>query len=54
MSAKKKDLLSSAMKRTSEWISSQEVSSDVTVHVGEASFSLHKVDYRSVFSDQSL
>nr|AAU05485.1 At5g67385 [Arabidopsis thaliana]AAU95431.1 At5g67385 [Arabidopsis thaliana] len=42
MSAKKKDLLSSAMKRTSEWISSQEVSSDVTVHVGEASFSLHK------------
>ncbi|KAJ4887575.1 BTB/POZ domain-containing protein [Raphanus sativus] len=30
------------MKRTSEWISSQEVSSDVTVHVGEASFSLHK------------
>ncbi|KAH0911852.1 hypothetical protein HID58_035173 [Brassica napus] len=42
MSAKKKDLLSSAMKRTSVWISSQEVSSDVTVHVGEASFSLHK------------
>ncbi|CAH2043224.1 unnamed protein product [Thlaspi arvense] len=42
MSVKKKDLLSSAMKRTSEWISSQEVSSDVTVHVGEASFSLHK------------
>lgn len=97
MSAKKKDLLSSAMKRTSEWffilfirlfcfsiyfsfqfwsrnrfsfavikhkkihsllhrfrISSQEVSSDVTVHVGEASFSLHKVDSRSIFSDQSL
>ncbi|VVB18204.1 unnamed protein product [Arabis nemorensis] len=42
MSAKKKDLFSSAMKRTSEWISSQEVSSDVTVHIGEASFSLHK------------
>ncbi|KAJ0239103.1 BTB/POZ domain-containing protein SR1IP1 [Hirschfeldia incana] len=42
MSAKKKDPLSSAMKRTSEWISSQEVSSDVNVHVGEASFSLHK------------
>nr|BAJ34215.1 unnamed protein product [Eutrema halophilum] len=42
MSAKKKDHFSSAMKRTSEWISSQEVSSDVTVHVGEASFSLHK------------
>ncbi|KAL1196491.1 BTB/POZ domain-containing protein SR1IP1 [Cardamine amara subsp. amara] len=42
MSAKKQDLLSSAMKRTSEWISSQELSSDVTVHVGEASFSLHK------------
>ncbi|CAN8251430.1 unnamed protein product [Cochlearia groenlandica] len=42
MSEKKKDLLSSAMKRTSEWISSQEVSSDVTVHIREVSFSLHK------------
>lgn len=79
MSAKK-ELLSLAMKRTSEWfltlffsflfstffflnfhflcfvimksvdsyktgfrISSQEIPSDVTVHVGETSFSLHKV-----------
>lgn len=74
----KKELLSTAMKRTSEWyglllfnqsffklaamevftvsllglfcsvlflfrIFSQEIPSDVTVHVGEASFSLHKV-----------
>ncbi|KAL0536000.1 hypothetical protein IC582_024932 [Cucumis melo] len=38
----KKELLSTAMKRTSEWIFSQEIPSDVTVHVGEASFSLHK------------
>ncbi|CAD5325350.1 unnamed protein product [Arabidopsis thaliana] len=42
MSGKKKELLSSAMKRTSECISSQEIPSDVTVHVGETSFSLHK------------
>ncbi|XP_010426528.1 PREDICTED: putative BTB/POZ domain-containing protein At3g49970 [Camelina sativa] len=42
MSAKKKELLSSAMKRTSEWISSQDIPSDVTVHVGETLFSLHK------------
>ncbi|KAG7565107.1 BTB/POZ domain [Arabidopsis suecica] len=42
MSGKKKELLSSAMERTSEWISSQEIPSDVTVHVGETSFSLHK------------
>ncbi|CAA7055926.1 unnamed protein product [Microthlaspi erraticum] len=43
MSAKKKEqLLSSAMKRTSEWISSQEIPSDIAVHVGETSFSLHK------------
>ncbi|OMO56513.1 hypothetical protein CCACVL1_26492 [Corchorus capsularis] len=41
-SNKKKELLSSAMKRTSEWIFSQEIPSDVTVHVGGASFSLHK------------
>ncbi|CAN1191245.1 BTB/POZ domain-containing protein SR1IP1 [Linum perenne] len=40
--SQKKDLLSSAMKRTSEWIISQEISSDVTVYVGGASFSLHK------------
>ncbi|KAK7406469.1 hypothetical protein VNO78_08095 [Psophocarpus tetragonolobus] len=41
-SLKKKELLSSAMKRTSEWIFSQEIPSDVNVQVGEASFSLHK------------
>ncbi|KAK7307674.1 hypothetical protein VNO77_40936 [Canavalia gladiata] len=39
---KKKELLSSAMKRTSEWIFSQEIPSDVNVQIGEASFSLHK------------
>ncbi|KAE8704869.1 Detected protein of unknown function [Hibiscus syriacus] len=38
----KKDLLSTAMKRTSEWIFSQEIPSDVTVQVGGVSFSLHK------------
>ncbi|KAG4987750.1 hypothetical protein AAZX31_11G048300 [Glycine max] len=43
LSLKKKELLSSAMKRTSEWIFSQEIPSDVNVQVGEASFSLHKV-----------
>ncbi|KAL2348328.1 hypothetical protein Fmac_002328 [Flemingia macrophylla] len=42
LSQKKKELLSSAMKRTSEWIFSQEIPSDVNVQVGEASFSLHK------------
>ncbi|KAK6923123.1 NPH3 domain [Dillenia turbinata] len=42
MSNKKKQLLSTAMKRTSEWIFSQEIPSDVTVNVGGASFSLHK------------
>ncbi|GMI68785.1 NPH3/RPT2-Like 31, AtSR1 interaction protein 1, NRL PROTEIN FOR CHLOROPLAST MOVEMENT1 [Hibiscus trionum] len=38
----KKELLSTAMKRTSEWIFSQEIPSDVTVQVGGVSFSLHK------------
>ncbi|KAK6923983.1 BTB/POZ domain [Dillenia turbinata] len=42
MSNKKKQLLSTAMKRTSEWIFSLEIPSDVTVNVGGASFSLHK------------
>ncbi|ERN03634.1 hypothetical protein AMTRI_Chr12g269170 [Amborella trichopoda] len=42
MSTKKKQLLSSAMKRTSEWIFSQEIPSDVTVQAGGATFSLHK------------
>ncbi|KAE9606811.1 hypothetical protein Lal_00025707 [Lupinus albus] len=39
---KKKELLSSAMKRTSEWISSQEIPSDINVQIGEATFTLHK------------
>ncbi|KAL5753111.1 hypothetical protein ACOSQ2_023618 [Xanthoceras sorbifolium] len=38
----KKELLSTAMKRTSDWIFSQEIPSDVTVYVGGVSFSLHK------------
>ncbi|CAN4079755.1 unnamed protein product [Withania somnifera] len=38
----KKELLSSAMKRTSEWIFSQEIPSDVTVNAGGTSFALHK------------
>ncbi|XP_062153994.1 BTB/POZ domain-containing protein SR1IP1 isoform X2 [Alnus glutinosa] len=38
----KKELLSTALKRTSEWIFSQEIPSDVTIHVGGDSFSLHK------------
>ncbi|XP_059293518.1 BTB/POZ domain-containing protein SR1IP1 [Lycium ferocissimum] len=42
MSTKKKELLSSAMKRTSEWIFSQEIESDVTVIAGGTSFTLHK------------
>ncbi|KAJ9177350.1 hypothetical protein P3X46_012579 [Hevea brasiliensis] len=42
MSSKKKELLSTAMKRTSEWIFSQEIPSDVTVLAGGVSFSLHK------------
>ncbi|KAL3633977.1 BTB/POZ domain-containing protein sr1ip1 [Castilleja foliolosa] len=42
MSTKKKELLSSAMKRTSEWIFSQEIPSDVTVYAGGTSFTLHK------------
>ncbi|PIN17425.1 hypothetical protein CDL12_09911 [Handroanthus impetiginosus] len=40
--SKKKELLSTAMKRTSEWIFSQEIPSDVTVTAGGTSFSLHK------------
>ncbi|KAF4375112.1 hypothetical protein CsatB_024203 [Cannabis sativa] len=42
MTSKKKELLSTALKRTSEWIFSQEIPSDVTIKVGEVSFSLHK------------
>ncbi|XP_009782405.1 BTB/POZ domain-containing protein SR1IP1-like [Nicotiana tabacum] len=42
MSTKKKELLSTAMKRTSDWIFSQEIPSDVTVNAGGSAFSLHK------------
>ncbi|KAI3462701.1 hypothetical protein Pfo_019364 [Paulownia fortunei] len=42
MSNKKKELLSTAMKRTSEWVFSLEIPSDVTVNTGGTSFSLHK------------
>ncbi|OVA17086.1 BTB/POZ-like [Macleaya cordata] len=42
ISSKKKKLLSAAMERTSEWICSQEIPSDIIVHVGGISFSLHK------------
>ncbi|KAL8200545.1 hypothetical protein R6Q57_011884 [Mikania cordata] len=38
----KKELMSNAMKRTSEWIFSQEISSDVNINVQGVSFSLHK------------
>ncbi|CAN8278522.1 unnamed protein product [Cochlearia groenlandica] len=47
MSAQRKELLSLAMERTSEWISSQEFPSDIYVHIGETSFSLHKVKIES-------
>ncbi|KAK4260157.1 hypothetical protein QN277_003307 [Acacia crassicarpa] len=42
VSLKRKQLLSTTMKRTSDWIFSQEIPSDVTVEVGGASFQLHK------------
>ncbi|XP_073288903.1 BTB/POZ domain-containing protein SR1IP1-like isoform X2 [Primulina huaijiensis] len=42
MSAKKKELISTAMERTTEWIFSQEIPSDLTVNAGGISFSLHK------------
>ncbi|XP_073044868.1 BTB/POZ domain-containing protein SR1IP1 isoform X1 [Primulina eburnea] len=42
MSAKKKELISTAMERTTEWIFSQEIPSDLTVNAGGTSFSLHK------------
>lgn len=38
----RKELLSNVMKRTSEWILSQDIPSDITIHVGRTSFSLHK------------
>lgn len=37
----RKELLSNVMKRTSEWILSQDIPSDITIHVGRT-FSLHK------------
>ncbi|MFS8010855.1 putative transcription factor interactor and regulator CCHC(Zn) family [Helianthus anomalus] len=39
-----KELNTDAMKRISDWIFSQEIPSDVTVCVGDASFPVHKVD----------
>ncbi|KAI4381245.1 hypothetical protein MLD38_007337 [Melastoma candidum] len=42
MSSKSKQLLSSAMKRTTDWIFSQEVPSDITVRAAGATFALHK------------
>ncbi|GAU26104.1 hypothetical protein TSUD_225670 [Trifolium subterraneum] len=42
LSFKKQELLSSAMKRTSDWIFSQEIPSDVNIQIGESSFTLHK------------
>lgn len=42
VASKRKQLQSNAMKRTSEWIYSQELPSDVTVQIGEATFFLHK------------
>ncbi|RZR92280.1 hypothetical protein BHM03_00020564, partial [Ensete ventricosum] len=39
---RKEHLLSTAMKRTNEWIYSQEVPSDIEVKVGGSSFPLHK------------
>ncbi|XP_047311380.1 BTB/POZ domain-containing protein SR1IP1 [Impatiens glandulifera] len=42
MSTKKKELISTVMKRTSDWIFAQEIPSDVTVHAAGVSFSLHK------------
>lgn len=39
---KRKKMQSNAMKRTSEWLFSQELPTDITVQVGDAAFSLHK------------
>ncbi|KAK4710319.1 hypothetical protein R3W88_004832 [Solanum pinnatisectum] len=38
----RKELLSNVMKRTSEWILSQDIPSDITIRVGRTSFALHK------------
>ncbi|XP_060193771.1 BTB/POZ domain-containing protein SR1IP1-like [Lycium barbarum] len=42
ISTRRKELVSNVMKRTSEWILSQDIPSDITVHVGRTSFTLHK------------
>ncbi|CAN4090580.1 unnamed protein product [Withania somnifera] len=42
MTTNRKELLSNIMKRTSEWILSQDIPSDISVHVGRTSFALHK------------
>ncbi|XP_071694094.1 BTB/POZ domain-containing protein SR1IP1-like isoform X2 [Rutidosis leptorrhynchoides] len=42
MSVNRKALMSNAMKRTTEWIFSQEIMSDITIEVQGVSFSLHK------------
>ncbi|KAJ9564307.1 hypothetical protein OSB04_000273 [Centaurea solstitialis] len=42
MPANKKELLNNAMRRTTQWIFSQEIPSDVTISVRGVSFSLHK------------
>lgn len=42
MHAKKKEVTSNAMKRTTKWIFSQDLPSDVTINVRGTSFSLHK------------
>ncbi|KAJ8544862.1 hypothetical protein K7X08_017445 [Anisodus acutangulus] len=42
MSTQRKELLTNVMKRTSEWILSQDIPSDITVRVGRTSFALHK------------
>lgn len=39
---KRKKMQSNAMKRTSEWLFSQELPTDITIQVGDAAFSLHK------------
>ncbi|GAB2282691.1 BTB/POZ domain-containing protein sr1ip1 [Dionaea muscipula] len=40
--SRKKELLSTTMKRTSEWIFSQEIPSNISVRVGSTSFSMHR------------
>ncbi|KAK9074188.1 hypothetical protein SSX86_006785 [Deinandra increscens subsp. villosa] len=42
MPAAKKDLTSDSMRRISDWISSQDIPSDVIVCVGDVSFPIHK------------